>query len=71
MRQMRVQVCDVDKALLSVRRVAQAGSRVVFSAQGGFVQDEGTGEKMPLEEKGGMYMMKLWAQAGFSGQEHL
>ena len=71
MRQMKAQVCDVNKALLSVHRVVQAGNRVVFSPQGSFVQDEGTGEKMPLEEKGGMYMLKLWAKAGFSGQEHL
>ena len=72
MRQMKAQVCDVNRALLSVHRVVQAGSRVVFSAQGSFVQDEGTGEKMPLEEKGGMYMLKLCVEAqGSSVPEHL
>ena len=71
-RQMKAQVCDVNKALLSVHRVVQAGNRVVFSSQGSFIQDEGIGEKMPLEEKEGMYMLKLWVKAqGFSGPEHL
>ena len=71
-RHMRAQVCEVNKALLSVHRVVQAGNRVVFAASGSYVQDEQTGETMALEEKGGMYMLKLWVKAqGFSGQEHL
>ena len=69
-RQMRAQVCEVNKALLSVHRVVQAGNRVVFAASGSYVQDEHTGETMDLEEKGGMYMLKLWVKAqGFSGPE--
>ena len=36
-RQMRAQVCEVNKALLSVHRVAQAGARVVFAASGSYV----------------------------------
>ena len=62
-RQMRAQVCDVNKALLSVHRVVQAGNRVVFAASGSYVEDEQTGETMELIEKGGMYMLKLWAKA--------
>ena len=68
-RHMKALVCDVNNALLSVHRVVQAGNRVVFSASGSFVRDEQTGETMPLEEKGGMYMLKLWVKArGFSGR---
>jgi len=69
-RQMKAQVCEVNKALLSVHRVVQAGNRVVFSASGSFVQDEQTGETMELVEKGGMYMLRLWVKAqGFGGPE--
>ena len=65
---MKAQVCDVNKALLSVHRVVQAGSRVVFAASGSYVQDEASGETMALTEKGGMYMLKLWVKAqGFGG----
>ena len=71
-RHMKAQVCDVNKALLSVHRVAQAGERVVSSAGGSFVQDEQTGGAMPLEENGGMYMLNPWTKAqGFSGQAGL
>jgi len=67
-RQMKAQVCEVNKALLSVRRVVQAGNRVVFAASGSYVQDETSGETMELTEKGGMYMLKLWVKAqGFGG----
>ena len=67
-RHKKAQVCDVNKALLAVHRVVQAGNRVVFSASGSFVQDEQAGETMPLEERGGMCMLKLWVTAqGFSG----
>ena len=69
---MKAQVCDVNKALLSVHRAAQVGNRVVFSTSGRFAQDEQTGETMPLEEKGGTYMLKLWMKAqGFSGHAGL
>ena len=67
-RQMKAQVCEVNKALLSVHRVVQAGNRVVFAASGSYVQDETSGETMALTEKGGVYMLKLWAKAqGFGG----
>ena len=67
---MRAHVCEVNKALLSVHRVAQACNRVAFAASGSYVQDERTGETMELEEKGGVYMLKLWAKApGFSRPE--
>jgi len=67
-RAMKAQACDVNKALWSVHRVVQAGSRVVFAASGSYVQDETSGETMALTEKGGMYMLKLWVKAqGFGG----
>jgi hypothetical protein len=67
-RHMTVQVCDVNKALLSVSRVVQAGNRVVFARSGSYVEDEETYERMPLREAGGMYMLKLWVQKAFRGQ---
>ena len=67
-RQMKAQACEANKALLSVHRVAQAGSRVAFAASGSYVQDETSGETMALTEKGCMYMLKLWVKAqGFAG----
>ncbi|MDA8582759.1 hypothetical protein N9L68_00970 [bacterium] len=74
LRRMKVQVCDVNKPLLSVRRVTQAGNRVVFEKDGGWIEDTSSGEKLWLKEKDGMYLLKLWVQkggkspAGFSWQ---
>ena len=63
LRKMKAQVCEVNKALLSVKRVVQAGNRVVFDKDGSYVEDTYTGERMPLREEGGMYMLKLWVKS--------
>ena len=75
LRKMRVQVCDVNKALLSVRRVTQAGNRVVFEQDGGWIEDKRTGQRMWMKEKDGQYLLKLWVrrsgeipEAGFTRQ---
>ena len=52
-RQMKSQVCEVNKALLSVHRCVQAGNKVVFAASGSYIQDETSDETMPLTEKWG------------------
>jgi len=62
MRKMKAQVCEVNKALLSVKRVLQAGNRVVFEKSGSYIEDETSGERMYLHEEGGMYMLKLWVR---------
>ena len=64
LRKMRVQVCDVNKAFLSVRRVTQAGNRVIFEENGGWIEDIHTGERMWMQEKDGQYLLKLWAKKG-------
>jgi hypothetical protein len=64
-RKMRAQVCSVNKALLSVSRMVQAGNRVVFEQSGSYVEDLHSGERMHMEEKGGMYMLKVWVERGF------
>ena len=46
----------------------QAGNKVVFAASGSYIEDEASGEAMPLQEKGDMYMLRLWVKAqGFGG----
>ena len=62
-RGVKAQVCEVNKALLSVSKLVQAGNRVVFDPSGSFIQDVGTGEQMWLQENGGMYTLKMWVPA--------
>ena len=67
-RNMTAQVCDVNKALLGVKRMVQAGNRVVFEATGGYIEDAQIGEGIHMKENGGMYMLKMWVQRPFPGQ---
>ena len=62
-RGIKAQVCDVNKALLSVSKLVQAGNRVVFDPQGSYIEDTTTGEQIWLQETGGMYTLKMWVPA--------
>ena len=62
-RQITAQVCEVNKGLLSVRRMVQADNTVVFTKKGSYIEDNKTGERMHMEEKNGMYMLKLWTRS--------
>ena len=64
-RGLTAQVCDVNKGLLSVKKVVAAGNRVVFEDEGSFIEDKVTKERMWLKEENGMYMLKLWVEKPF------
>ena len=61
-RHITAQVCEVNKGLLSVRRMVAAGNRVVFDSQGSYIEDPQTGEVMNLEERQGIYILRLWTK---------
>ena len=48
-RKIPAQICGVNKPLLSVKKVVEAGNRVVFEKNGARIQDLATGEKMDLD----------------------
>ena len=50
----------MNKALLSVSRIVKSGNRVVFDSSGSFIEHKASGDWMPLEEKGGVYTIKVW-----------
>ena len=60
-RDMRFTVCDVSKALGSVSQMCKIGHRVVFNPpwdhNGSHIEHVDTGERMWLEEKGGLYIL--------------
>ena len=57
------QVADVNKGLLSVKKIVAAGNRVVFD-DNSYIEDKATGDKMWLTEAQGMYMLKMWVKSG-------
>ena len=56
------QVCDINKCLLSVSKMVEKGNRVVFDQGGSYIEDRQTKEKMYLEERRGLYVLKLWTK---------
>ena len=56
------QVCDVSKALLSVKKVVAAGNRVVFEPTQAYIENIQTGQKMAMKQEGGMYTLKMWVK---------
>ena len=61
-RKLVVQVCDVNQGLLSVSKATAANNRVVFDKDGSYIENKDSGEVTWLEEKKGMYMLKLWVR---------
>ena len=63
-REVTAQVCDVNKALLSVSKMCRAGNKVVFGApEGNYIEDLKTGERIWMIEEGVMYALKMWVRS--------
>ena len=66
-----VQVCAVNKMLMSVSKATSKGDRVIFDDEGSFIENMATGERAWPTQSGGMYYLKMWvsrkssADAGF------
>ena len=61
--QMKFLDADVKKPLTAVSAMEDAGNTVVFSKKWGcYVENDRTGERIPLERKGGCYVMVLDAK---------
>ena len=60
------QICEVNRPLLSVSKIVNAGHKVVFTSAGSWIEDEKTGEVMELKEDGGMYTLRMWVRTGAS-----
>ena len=67
-RSLTAQVCEVDKCLMSVSKVAKAGNRVVFEGNGGYIEDKETGERIWMVDKRGMYFIQIWVRRGDKGE---
>ena len=64
-RQLTAQGCDVNQPLLSVRKMMQAGNRIVFDSDGSYIEDTESGEWMSMRDDGRMFFLKLWCKRGF------
>ena len=62
-KQMNAQVCDVNKALLSVSKAVKAGNVIVFDEEGSYIENKITGQRTWLTDEGGTYALKMWVAA--------
>ena len=62
-RNITAQVCEVSKALLSVKKVVAAGNKVVFEPNQAYIENVATGKKMMMTTNGGMYTLQMWVKA--------
>ena len=67
-RKINLQVADVHKALLSLSRCADMGFESRFGRRAGALIDEESGEVIPLERKGNLYILKCWLKAAPFGR---
>jgi hypothetical protein len=68
-RKINLQVADVHKALLSLSRCADMGFESRFGRRAGALIDEESGEVIPLQRKGNLYVLKCWLKAAPFGRQ--
>ena len=57
---MTAQVTDVNKALLSVSKLVSKGCKVVFDEDSSYIENKSSGDWVPLEQRHGMYVLRMW-----------
>ena len=69
---MNFQVCDVTKPLGSVSKICAKGNRVVFDDDFPYIESKSSGERLPLQQRNGVYVLDVWTAplqtSVFSGQ---
>jgi len=58
----KVQICDVVRPLMAVKKMCAAGHRVVFDDEGSYAENKVTGEIMEVEEIDGEYVIDVWVK---------
>ena len=61
-------VSEVHKPLLALGQVADMGYRSVLERGGGYLEDEHTGERIPMRRDGHLYMLRLWVRQAAQAQ---
>ena len=58
--ELKVQMVDVTKPLLAVRKMCGAGNRVVFDDEGSYIEDKATGARTAIQREDGTYAVWVW-----------
>ena len=63
------QVTECSKLLASVRKMCEAGNRVVFDDDGSYIQNKQSGVKTQIDKHNGTYAFNMWIQVSDSGMQ--
>ena len=61
---MGVTVADVSKVLASVSKICECGSRAALDEAGSCIEDNESGEKTPIHNRNGVYVMDMRIRMG-------
>ena len=67
-RKINLQLVDFHKAILSLSRCADMGFESRSGSRAGVLIDEESGEVIPMQRKGDLYVLKCWLKAGLFGR---
>ena len=68
-KRMNMQVTDVNKALMSVAKICDAGHTVVFRRDGGMIRNDTSGEETMFRRENNVYRLKVkLSDSGFTRQ---
>ncbi len=59
---MHFQVADIHRPLLSLSRAADQGFRSYLDWYGGYLEDTNTGECIPIQRRGNLYVIQIWVR---------
>ena len=63
---MKMHLIDVQKPLMSVSRICDAGHRVVFLRDGVYIEHEKTGQRTEFARVDNVYRLNVQCEKGFS-----
>ena len=55
----------MNQGLLSVSKAVAAGNKVVFDAEGSYIENKISGARTWMHAEGGMYTIKMWVKRSF------
>lgn len=56
---LRLEVIDTTRTLVMVQRIVESGNALQFDESGGRITSKATGTSIPLERKGGCYVLSI------------
>ena len=64
-----MQVADVERPLIAVSHLSEAGNDVHLNKKGGTIINQKTGKKIAIQRRGNLYVLRMWVKNGPKSKE--